>query len=116
MPRETRMRTHCRPRRRPAAESLSLLAEAQPFNRSHSDHYKSLDNATAAHPCVRQCFFWQTMERWRAEHPNDANHFLVIHEFRQVLNLSEADLEWMIQDIRSRPGHADRLLILHIAI
>ena len=49
----------------PAAESLSLLAESQPFNRSHSDHYKSLDNATAAHPCVRQCFFWQTVERWR---------------------------------------------------
>ena len=40
----------------------------------------------------------------------------MIHEFRQVLNLSEADLEWMIQDIRSRPYHADRLLILQIAI
>ena len=47
----------------PAAESLSLLAESQPFNRSHSDHFKSLDNATAAHSCVRQCFFWLTIER-----------------------------------------------------
>ena len=41
----------------PATESLSLLAEAQPFNRSHSDHYKSLDNATAAHPCVSPVLF-----------------------------------------------------------
>lgn len=100
----------------PAAESLSLLAESQPFNRSHSDHYKSLDNATAAHPCVRQCFFWQTVERWRAAHPTDTHYGLVMHEFRKVLNQSEADLEWMIQDIRNRLDRADRLLILHIAI
>jgi hypothetical protein len=100
----------------PAAESLSLLAEAQPFNRSHSDHYKSLDNATAAHPCVRQCFFWQTVERWRAQHPTDTHYGLVMHEFRKVLNQSETDLEWMIQDIRNRSDRTDRLLILHIAI
>ena len=100
----------------PAAESLSLIAEAQPFNRSHSDHYKSIDNATAAHPSVRQCFFWHTVERWRAEHPNDTNYVLVMHEFRQVLNLSGSDLEWMIPDIQNRPDRADRLLALHIAI
>lgn len=100
----------------PAAESLSLIAEAQPFNRSHSDHFKSLDNATAAHPCVRQCFFWHTVERWRAEHPNDTKYFLVMHRFRQVLNLSGSDLEWMIPDIQNRPDHADRLLALDIAI
>ncbi len=100
----------------PAAESLALIAEAQPFNRSHSDHNKALDNATTAHPCVRQCFFWQTVERWRAAHPTDMHYGLVMHEFRQVLNQSEADLEWVIQDIRNRRDRADRLLILHIAI
>jgi len=100
----------------PAAESLSLIAESQPFNRSHSDHYKSLDNATAAHPSLRRCFFWHTVERWRDEHPNDTNYFLVMYEFRQVLNLSASDLEWMIPDIQDRPDHADRLLALDVAI
>ena len=56
------------------------------------------------------------MERWRAEHPKDTNYFLMMHEFRQVLNLSEPDLEWMIPDIQNRPDHADRLLALPIAI
>jgi len=100
----------------PAAESLSLLAESHPFHRQHNDSYKSLDSTTSTHPCVRQCFFWQTVERCRAAHPNDRNFFLVMYEFRQVLKLSEGDLAWMTQDIQTRPDPADRLLILHIAI
>lgn len=100
----------------PAAESLSLLAEARPFHHPHDDSYESLDRATSAHPCVRQGFFWQTVDRWRAEHPNDTNCFLVMHEFSQVLKLSDGDLDWMIADIQGRPDPAERLLVLHIAM
>lgn len=98
------------------AKSLSLIAETQPFNDSHNEHYESLDNATAAHPCVRQCFFWDIVERHRAAKANNTSCFLVIYEFQKVLNLSVSDLEWMIPDIQNRPDHADRLLALRIAI
>ncbi len=100
----------------PAAESLSLLAESHPFHRQHNEAYESLDATTSAHPCVRQRFFWQTVERWRAAHPNDRNYFLAMYEFRQILKLSEGDLAWMIRDIQTRPDPADRLLCLHLAI
>lgn len=100
----------------PVAESLWIIAEAEPFNRSRSDHYKLLDNATAAHPRVRQRFFWHTMERFRAEHPMNTNYFLAMREIRQVLNLSGVDLEWLILDIQNRADRSDRLLALNIAI
>jgi len=99
-----------------AAESLSLLAESHPFHRPHNDYAKSLDSATSAHPCVRRCFFWKSVDRWRADYANDANYSLVMHEFRWVLQPAESDLDWMIADVEAVPDHADRRLILHIAL
>lgn len=101
---------------RSAAESLSLLAESHAFHRPHNDYSKSLDSATLAHPGVRRCFFWQSVDRWRAEHANDANYFFVRYEFHKVLQRTASDLDWMITDLETSPDRADRLLTLHVAI
>ena len=53
----------------------------------------------------------------QAEHPNDANYLLGDARIPSgAEKLSEADLDWMIADVQGRPDHADRLLILHIAM
>lgn len=99
-----------------AAESLSLLAEADPFHRHRNDYYESLDDMTKAHPGVRRCFFRRCVARWRTEHPKDANCFFVTHEFNCVLHLAEADLSWMIEDIESNSSHADRRPVLYATL
>jgi hypothetical protein len=69
-----------------------------------------------AHPCVRRCFFWQSVGCWRADHASDENCFLVMHEFRQVLHPAASDLDWMIADVETSSDRADRRLALHIVL
>ena len=98
-----------------AAESLSLLAESHLLHRPHDDLSESLDSATLAHPHVRRCFFWRSLECNSAKHESDGNDFWVMHEFRKVLQPNAADLDWMIADVEGSPHRADRLLVLRIA-
>jgi len=101
---------------RSAAESLSLLAESHPFHQPHNDYSKSLDSATSTHPGVRRCFFWQLVDRLRAKHLKDSDSFSVMYEFRNVLQPTASDLDWMIADIETSPDRANGLLVLHSAI
>ena len=99
-----------------AAEALTLLAKADPFHRHHNNYYEALDSVTKAYPSVRRCFFWRCVDRWRAEHPKDANCFFVMHEFNCVLQLAEADLSWMIDDVESNRSHPDRRTVVYCAL
>ena len=83
----------------PAAESLSLLAESHPFHRQHNEAYRVARRHDIGPSRVFGSFSSGRPWSAGAAHPNDQNHFLAMYEFRQVLKLSEADLD--LDD----PGH-----------
>ena len=99
-----------------AAESLSLLAESRPFHHPHADHFDSLDSVTRAHPRVRRCFFWQTVDQLRDASGAAPSPYLLIHDFRSVMQLAEPDAEWMIGDIETSHNQGDRQLLLTIVL
>jgi hypothetical protein len=99
-----------------AAESLSLLAESRPFHRPHADHFDSLDGVTRAHPSVRRCFFWQTLERLRDANGAAPSLYLLMRDFRSVMRPAEPDVEWMIGDIEISQNQGDRQLLLTIVL
>ena len=99
-----------------AAESLSLLAESYPFHHRHIDDLDSLDGVTRAHPRVRRCFFWQTLERSRDPKGAAPSPYLLMHDFRSLIQPSESDAEWMIRDLETAENQGDRKLLLTIAL
>jgi len=75
-----------------AAESLSLLAESRPFHRPHAEHFKSLDALLAR---IRGCVvasFWQTVERSRNANGAAPQPYLLMHDFRSVMQPAEPDI------------------------
>ncbi|MDB5310312.1 MAG: hypothetical protein JWO38_4514 [Gemmataceae bacterium] len=99
-----------------AAESLSLLAESRPFHRPHADSFDSLDELTHAHPRVRRCFFWQTLERLRDANGAPPSPYLLMHDFHSIVEPAEPDLQWMIEDIGTSQHPGDRKLLLTIVL
>ena len=98
------------------AEALSLLVESRPFHRSHADHFGSLEKMTRPYPRVRRCFFWRILERLRDANGAPPPPFLPMHEFRFVMQVSESDVEWMIEDIENSQNQNDRKFFLMIAL
>jgi hypothetical protein len=99
-----------------AAESLSLLAESHPFHRRRIDHVDSLDDITRGHPKVRRYFFRKTLERSHDLTGAPPSPYLLMHNLRTVMEPSESDAEWMIQEIETAENQEDRKVLLTIAL
>src|SRR6185312_15568216 len=68
-----------------AAESLTLLAEAEPYHNHRVEGLGEIDGITRPHPAVRRCFFWQTLERTRGEDGAAPSPWSLMHDFRTVM-------------------------------
>jgi len=99
-----------------AVESLTLLAEAEPFLNHRVESLGEIDGITRPHPAVRRCFFWQTLERARGEDGAAPSPWSLMHDFRTVMEPNECDAEWMILDVGSLQNQGDRKLLLTIAL
>ena len=65
---------------------------------------------------MRRCFFWQTVERSRKSKDAAPSPYLMMHDFRSLMQPSESDAGWMIRDIETAENQGDRQLLLTIAL
>ena len=73
---------------------------------------------TGRHPEVRRRFFWQLIDERKRKKRSESELTYPIHLFSHfdVLKPIPDDLEWAIDDIKTRKDEADRVIALRMAI
>jgi len=100
------------------AHSLWLLGLLHRNMIVHKPDLKADLNAlTGRHPKVRRRFFWRLVEEWKRKKKSENELTHPIHLFSQldVVNPMPGDLEWAIDDIKTRKDEADRVIALRMA-
>jgi len=97
------------------AEALaSLWPSRRLFDESLANR-KALTEGLPHQEGVRRAYTWRRVGEFRAAEPNRAPHAWELFEFDEPFRLSEADLEWLCEDIGKRGASDDRQLALSLA-
>lgn len=77
-----------------------------------------LNAKTTRHPEVRRQLFWRLVEEWKRKKKNETELTYPIYLFSQIDSVkpTPSDLEWAINDIKTRKDESDRVIILRMII
>jgi len=95
-----------------AARALWVLKNFRQYNTMLRDLPKELNTFLDGHPLIRRAYFWICFEEIRQKKPDRKPSIISVYDYHSVIKPLEADIDWLIKDIRESSSEEIRTTAL----
>ncbi len=99
-----------------AARALWLLKHFEHYGKMDHDLPGELNPLLDRHPAIRRAYVWICIEETRSKQPEREPSLFSVFDYFDVVEQREADIDWLIQDIREGPSQENRITALKLAV
>jgi len=99
-----------------AARALWLLKHFKHYGKMDRDLPGEFNSLLDRYPAIRRAYVWICIEGIRNKKPEREPSLFSVFDSFDIVEQREADIDWLIQDIRENPSQENRITALNLAV